>query len=378
MFELSREEEQRAQRLHGESIVIDMLFQGPLSPSAIPDDVSRRLQELCEPYRDDPMKYAGMSSKLLLQMAVRGEIPAFKEEWYQSGITAGNRQLSLSSLEDLVISMGEVQQQFDAFDWLIKALSAKDIRRAKRDGLKAGIVSAQETEGLGKNLDLLNTLHNFGLRVLQLTYNSQNFVGAGCAEISNAGVTNFGVQFINRLNELGILVDTGHCGKQTTLDACKYSKQPVIASHTAVEAIYPHLRCKSDEELRAIAETSGVIGIFAMPWFVHSDPKNTTLDHVLDHIDYVVRLVGVDYVGIGTDWPMSDVTWSLVYFKEKIAPKLGFAKGDGPSTETVKGLDKYSDFGNITRGLVARGYTDSEIQKIIGGNWLRVFEEVCG
>lgn len=180
------------------------------------------------------------------------------------------------------------------------------------------------------------------------------------------------------MNKLGIIVDTGHCGKQTTLDACAYSTTPVIASHTGVEAIYPHMRCKSDEEIIAIAKTGGVIGIFAMPWFVHEDPKHTTIDHVLDHIEYVIRLVGVDHVGIGTDWPMSDVLWSLVYFKEHVAPKLGFAKGDGPSTETVAGLEKYSYFINFTRGLVARGYADADIAKIMGGNWLRVFEEICG
>lgn len=191
-------------------------------------------------------------------------------------------------------------------------------------------------------------------------------------------VTNFGKRFIARLNKLGIIVDTGHCGKQTTLDTCAYSTTPVIASHTGVEAIYPHMRCKSDEEIIAIAKTGGVIGIFAMPWFVHEDPKHTTIDHVLDHIEYVIRLVGVDHVGIGTDWPMSDVLWSLVYFKEHIAPKLGFAKGDGPSTETVAGLEKYSYFINFTRGLVARGYADADIAKIMGGNWLRVFEEICG
>ncbi|MNN33730.1 Membrane dipeptidase [compost metagenome] len=191
-------------------------------------------------------------------------------------------------------------------------------------------------------------------------------------------MSNYGVRFVERLNQLGIVVDTGHCGKQTTLDACRVSSAPVIASHTGVERLYPHMRCKSDEEILAVAGTGGVVGIFAMPWFVHGDPANTTLDHVLDHIDYVVRLAGVDYVGIGTDWPMSDVEWSLIYFKEHIAPRLGFAKGDGPSTETVKGLETYARFGNFTRGLVARGYSDTDIAKIMGGNWLRVFEQVWG
>lgn len=377
-FKLTEQEEERAIRLHEQNINIDLLFQGPLSPSAIPESVSDKIKALCEPYKDEPMLYSGMPSKMITKLSAGGDIPEYKEEWYKSGITAGNRELHLETSESIITSMAEVQLQFDSADWLIKALTAEDIRAAKRNGQKAGIITAQETDGLGTNLELLDVLHNFGLRILQLTYNNQNQIGAGCAEQSNAGITNFGKRFIERLNKLGIIVDTGHCGKQTTLDACSYSKTPVIASHTGVEAIYPHMRCKSDEEIIAIAGTGGVIGIFAMPWFVHQDPNHTTIDHVLDHIEYVIRLVGVDHVGIGTDWPMSDVLWSLIYFKEHIAPKLGFAKGDGPSTETVAGLEKYSYFINFTRGLVARGYTDEEIAKIMGGNWLRVFEDICG
>ncbi len=377
-FELTAAQEQRAERLHGEATIIDMLFQGPLSPVAIPDNLADELLTLCEPYRDEPRVYAGMSSKLIARWAAAGRIPAFREEWYASGITAGNRQVDPSTLERLVASMGEVDRQFDAFDWLIKARSAEDIRRAKRDGLKAGIISAQETVGLGTDLDLLDALYDFGMRVLQLTYNTQNFVGSGCAEAHDGGVSNFGRRFIARMNDLGMVVDTGHSGRRTTLDACRYSKAPVIASHTAAEAVYPHMRAKSDEELRAIADTGGVIGVFAMPWFIHEDPRHTTMEHVLNHIDYVAGVAGIDHVGIGTDWPMSDVTWSLVFFKEHIAPKLGFAPGTGPSTETVRGFERYGRFINFTRGLVSRGYSDADIMKILGGNWLRVFEAVCG
>ncbi|MRN55849.1 dipeptidase [Paenibacillus monticola] len=377
-FNLTLAEEERAVRLHDTNINIDLLFQGPLSPTAIPDSVSAKIMELCEPYKDDPMLYSSLPSQWVTKLSASGDIPQYKEEWYKSGITAGNRELNLSDHTSIITSMGEVQLQFDSADWLVKALTAEDIRAAKREGKKAGIVTAQETDGLGKNLDLLDGLYHFGLRILQLTYNNQNLIGSGCAEPANGGLSKYGIRFIERLNKLGIIVDTGHCGKQTTLDACRYSQTPVIASHTGVEAIFPHMRCKSDEEMIAIANTGGVIGIFAMPWFVHEDPNHTTIDHVLDHMEYVIRLVGVDHVGIGTDWPMSDVMWALVYFKEHIAPKLGFAKGDGPSTETVAGLEKYSYFINFTRGLVARGYSDEDIEKIMGGNWLRVFAQICG
>jgi membrane dipeptidase len=377
-FNLTDEEEKRAKTLHEKNIIIDLLFQGPLSPRAIPQGVASKLKEMCEPFKDDPMKYSKLPSKLISGLAMSGELPEFKEEWYKSGITAGNRELELTDPESIIISMSEVQQQFDSIDWLVKALTVDDIRIAKRQNLKAGVITAQNTIGLGENLELLDALYSFGLRVLQLTYNQKDYVGSGCAVNPDTGVTNYGIKLIEQLNKHGIIVDTGHCGKQTTLDACRYSKAPVIASHTGVKVIFNHMRCKSDEEIKAIAATGGVIGIFAMPWFVNEDPNNTTINHVLDHIEYIINLVGIDHVGIGTDWPMSDVTWSLVYFKEHIAPRLGFAKGNGPSTETIIGLEKYSYFINFTRGLIARGYSDEDIKKVIGGNWLRVFEAVWG
>lgn len=191
-FHLSSSQEARAERLHKEAIIIDLLFQGPLSPAAIPEALSEELKTLCESCRDEPRLYAGMSAKLIARWAAKGRIPACREEWYASGITAGNRQVDPSTLDRLVVSMGEVERQFDAFDWLMKARTAEDIRRAKRDGLKAGIISAQETVGLGTDLDLLDALYDFGMRVLQLTYNTQNFVGSGCAEAHDGGVSNFG------------------------------------------------------------------------------------------------------------------------------------------------------------------------------------------
>lgn len=239
-------------------------------------------------------------------------------------------------------------------------------------------MSTQETDAIGRDLNRLDAVYDFGLRVLQMMYNNQNLIGSGCAERSDGGVSNFGVSFIRRMNELGIIVDTSHSGRQTTLDACRHSTSPVIASHTASSALYPHMRCKSDDEMRAIAATGGVVGIFAMPWFIHDDPRATTLDHVLDHIEYVAELIGSDHVGIGTDWPMSDVVWALIYFKDNVAPRLGFEPGTGPSTELIRGFERYSLFSNFTRGLVARGFNDEDIAKIIGGNWLRVFETVCG
>ncbi len=377
-FNLTAEQEAHARSLHDEMIIIDMLFQGPIGTYSLPEDFEEEslamAQEHTKSEIDQVMFMSDYIWKQFIQTGGRFE-QLYRDCWYESGITAGNRQLSVSSREDVLTTALQNQWEFDSKPWLIKATRPEHIRKAKADGNKAGIVTCQETEGFGKDLKLLELAYNFGLRVIQLTYNNHNLVGAGCMEPNNAGLSSFGIKFVQKCNELGITVDTGHCGKQTTLDACKFSTKPVIASHTACEEVYFHNRAKSDEEIRAIAATGGVIGIFSMPWFIAADPANTTVEHLLDHIDHVVKVAGIDHVGIGTDWPMPQTKWQASVFKKYVAPTMGFAPGDGPSVEWVHGVKDYRSFINITRGLMARGYSDEDIKKVMGENWMRVFEQ---
>lgn len=378
-FGLTAEQQLHAQKLHDENIVIDMLFQGPIGTYSLPEAMEDELLSLAQAaHPHDEVAQVNYANKLIRQWYTNGRLSElYKECWYASGITAACRQLSLGSKDSLLRSMANIQAEFDYKPWLIKARTVVDIEYAHENGLKAGIVTSQDTVGFGKDLGLLELAYDFGLRVLQLTYNNHNLVGAGCMEPNNAGLSRFGIQFVAKCNELGIVVDTGHCGRQTTLDACKYSKAPVVATHTGVENVFFHNRCKSDEEIKAIAATGGVLGMFAMPWFIAEDPANTTIEHLLDHIDYVVKLVGINHVGIGTDWPMPQTKWMALTFKKYVAPSLGFAPGDGPSIEYIHGIKDYRSFGNLTAGLVARGYSDADIIKIIGGNWMRVLGQVC-
>ncbi|MDR1439446.1 MAG: dipeptidase [Clostridiales bacterium] len=377
-FGLSREQEERARRIHDESIVIDFLFQGPIGTRSIPGEIGGELEDIClKKHPGSAKDRIECARQLIEDWSLGGKLAQiYRDCWYESGITAGNRQLDISDTSGIISSMAQAQAEFDTHKWLIKALRASDIEHARQNNLKAGIVTCQETIGFGKDLSILDKMHKFGLRAVQLTYNNQDLVGSGCMESGSAGLSSFGRDFVAKLNGLGIVVDTGHCGRQTTLDACECSGAPVVASHTSAEKVFFHSRAKSDEEIRAIAKTGGVVGIFCMPWFIAGDHANTTIDHFLDHIDYVAGLAGIDAVGIGTDWPMPQTEWMAAAFKEHVAPTLGFAPGDGPSTEHVRGMMDYRSFGNITRGLVARGYSDGDVAKVIGGNWMRVFKEV--
>jgi membrane dipeptidase len=267
--------------------------------------------------------------------------------------------------------------QFDRFPWLIKALSAGDIRRAKREGKRAGYISNQNLGDLGGNIDLLEPLHTAGMRMIQLTYNQMNGIGAGCTERTDAGVSHLGVRAIERMNALGIIVDTGHCGRQTTLDACALSEKPVVASHTSAAAVYPVDRAKSDEELRALAASGGVIGVYAVPFFL-APGEGATVEAMLDHIDYIANLAGWKHVGVGTDWPLA-ASRAAVRHLDIGAAEVGFrTEHNLDSATNLIGFDDYRDFPNITRGLVKRGYDDEQIKGILGENFVRVFEEACG
>lgn len=375
-FGLNAEQEERAARLHAESIIIDTLYQGPCGYRSFTPEMQATLEAEFESHRN-PMQGLWSAVKMPTRMALNGVFPDFERCWKDSGITAGNRQTGGMTLAEAFEGFAWAQGQFDRFDWLVKATTAEDIRRSKREGKVAGFVSTQNTVDIGLNLDFLNQYYDLGMRMIQLTYNSVNFVGGGCTDRVDCGVTDFGVKFIARMNELGMLVDTGHCGRQTTLDACARSSMPVVASHTSAAAVHTHDRAKSDEELRAIAASGGYIGVYLVSMFL-SGKEVSTIGDFLDHVDYIANLVGWQHVGVGSDWPMQCTQWGLDKLAE-YAMQIGFRPEHGVGAPVnVIGFDDYRDFPNITRGLVARGYRDEQIRGILGENFLRVFEQVCG
>ncbi|MBI3979373.1 MAG: membrane dipeptidase [Chloroflexi bacterium] len=379
-FGLNAGQEERARRLHAESIVVDMLFQGPCGPAAFTEEMN---QELRPDYQRDRNAYRAFSVARNLpdRLAARGQSEVFREWWETSGITAGSRQCGNGTFEQVLHGIANVTATFDGVEWLVKALKARDIRRAKAEGKRAGYLHSQNTLAIEQNLDRLNLFYDLGMRMVQLTYNSTNLAGGGCTDRGDAGLTSFGIRVVQRMNDLGMIVDTGHTGQQSTIDACKVSRTPVVASHTCALALSGHPRGKTDEALRAIAGTGGAVGVVTLPTFLGDKPQPTVEDF-LDHVDYIVNLIGVEHVGIGTDWPLCMPHWLLVeigqWANESEYPEWKRAWQESEWLRTLKGVRDYREFINITRGLVARGYSDGEIKAILGENFLRVFEEVCG
>lgn len=377
-FGLSPEEEKRALRLLAESVVVDMMFGGPCGYRSFTREMEDHVRTVWDA-RHDPYETVFACLRYPVRLAARGELPAFKEQWDASGITAGSRPMPVGSYEPLVRSCSVYLAAFDRLPWLTKALSASDIRRAKIEGKHAGFFYCQPHTSLSPDLGILDLAYDMGLRMLQLTYNKMDFVGSGCTERTDGGLSSYGLRVVTRLNELGIIVDTSHCGPRTTLDACRFSTRPVMACHTSAADLFYHARAKSDEEIKAIAATDGVIGVYAVPFFL-APAGQGTIETMLDHVRYIADLVGWRHVGIGTDWPMQMPKWLVSIALKPLLLESGFRESDiaDLNCDNLVGFDDYRDFPNIVRGLVKHRFSDEQIQGVLGENFLRVFELVCG
>ena len=310
----------------------------------------------------------------------------------EGGVTAVNTTVGSGAFIDPCRCIANMFRAFHIVgrDKYFTAETAEDIKRAKRVDGAALIFGFQNTLPILKNINWLEFFHKLGVRIIQLTYQKMNLVGCGCGEIvssgKDCGLSSFGTQAVEEMNRLGILVDLSHVGHQTTMEAIELSKDPVAFTHTNVRALHEFCRCKTDEEIKALTEKNGVMGITALSKFVR--PRNpegyyipATMDEFLDHIDYVVNLVGIDYIAIGTD--ISEFRTTEEYEAGKLSPQGTLNMELRSPKDTfireeyyVDGIPSIGKSLNITKGLVGRGYSDNEIGKILGGNSLRLFEKV--
>jgi len=253
-----------------------------------------------------------------------------------------------------------------------------DVRRAGRLGIIYGF---QDTTMYGENLDRFDLFHDFGVRIIQLTYNRRNLMGDGCLEPGNAGLSKLGRSMVEKINERGVLLDLSHCGQRTTREGIEASNKPVAVTHSGCAALNENPRNKPDDLLRLLSERGGVIGIYIMP-YLRSEGQ-VMADDVIRHIDYAVNLCGEDHVGIGTDGSTSAVDVTLEFrkrFTEITAErqKRGIAApGERPDSFTFAlDLNTPRRFEKIAWLLSKRGYADARIEKILGGNFARLFREV--
>ncbi len=229
-----------------------------------------------------------------------------------------------------------------------RVTTATEIRTFHRGGKIGALLAIENGDAVGGDVANVEPLYRRGVRMMSLTWNQSNPLADGALEQKHGGLTPFGRKVVARMQELGMVIDVSHLSPQSFWDVLAASHGPIVASHSSAAGLTPHPRNLSDAQLRAIAARGGVVGVNFYPVFV----GRPTLERVLDHIDYLVKIMGIDHVGLGSDFD-------------------GF-------TGQVQGLEDVSKLPNLTAGLVARGYTREQVLKILGGNALRVFAQVWG
>lgn len=246
---------------------------------------------------------------------------------------------------------------------------ADDIDRAKARRKIAVIMGLQNADEFREPKDVKD-FYDLGLRCAQLTYNTQNLIGSGSTERVDGGITDYGVKIIDAMNEVGMLIDVSHSGDRTTLDAIELSSRPIAITHSNCRALNDHPRLKTDEAIRKLAAKGGVMGITGVRMFVKgSEP--TTIEDIVDHIDHVVKLVGIEHVGIGSDSDLMgyDHMPKDQYEKLKAAYKSSYAFRERIDTD---GFDHPRKVYDLTAALLKRGYGEANIQAVLGGNFRRL------
>jgi membrane dipeptidase len=257
-------------------------------------------------------------------------------------------------------------------DELVRIDSAAHLQFAKRTG-KVGIILGFQNAEHFRTVSDVEGFYAAGQRVSQLTYNVRNALGSGYEDRPDGGLTAFGAQIVARMNTAGIAVDLSHCGDRTTVEALAAAKKPAIISHANCRALNPHPRCKTDAQIRQLAAGGGVMGISAVRMFVRANSTGATIEDVLDHFDHVTKLVGVEHVGVGSDIDLDGY--------DKLPPVLhrrmltGY-KANAPLAGDIPGLDHPQRIYDLTEGLIRRGYSDGNIELILGGNFRRALSAI--
>ncbi|MGH9204281.1 MAG: dipeptidase, partial [Vicinamibacterales bacterium] len=224
-----------------------------------------------------------------------------------SGLSA--IQTSLAN-RNLAVAMKDLAEWDGLFakhpERLRKVVRGADFAAAKERGQIGVVLGFQNATIVESNVGNVDKLHAAGARCIQLTYNSRNLLGDGCTERTNAGLSDFGVEVVHRMNELGIVVDLSHCGEQTSRDGIELSKRAPAFTHTVCKSIYDHVRGKSDELIRAISHKGGMTGITTLGYFLGPTPQ-TSLDDYFRHIDHAVKVGGIDHVGIASDYAIRGI-----------------------------------------------------------------------
>ena len=259
-------------------------------------------------------------------------------------------------------------------EFFVKATSVKDVDAARRAGKMAVFYLFQNTAPFGRDLDRVDVFHGLGLRSCQLTYNTKNLAGVGCWE--EGGLTPFGRELIGRMNARRMLIDLSHANMQTMAETIALSKVAVHVSHTACMAVHPNRRNTTDENLRALANRGGVVGICQMRPFLTAKKKDN-LHAYFDHILHAIKMAGIEHVCIGSDRDHRVIQLSPEYIAE-LKKEEGSQVNDSELPYFIDELNGPRRMEVVWDGLIERGLTEGDAERVTGGNLRRLYREVIG
>jgi membrane dipeptidase len=271
------------------------------------------------------------------------------------------------TLENIQYIYDEVSET----DGLLKLiLSKKDLNEVlQSEEYRIGLIlNLEGLRPIEDSLELFKILYKLGVRAFSLTWNYRNFIADGCSEErTRSKLTQLGLEILEIAQKLGMIIDVSHLSESSFWDVIENVKTPLIASHSNSKAVYNHVRNLSDEQIQAIAERKGVIGICFFPGLI--DKTDPNIERLLDHIDHIAEVAGVDHVGIGPDY--------IYYAEDLILPSLKISGIDyGESFKYPEEIDRPSKLLNLIFYLEKRGYSDDEIRKILGLNFIRVLRQI--
>lgn len=336
-----------AERLHREAIIFDMvapLFESPF-PRGIEDYIA-----------------GGVTA-----------VGASKSGPGLAWFTAIGQLRAMAQLYQLVRENADRLMIIDKVD---------DFARAKESGRLGVVIYYQSCSPFEDELGFVELFYRLGLRAALLTYNTRNLIADGCTERTNAGLSKYGVEVIKEMNRVGMVVDCSHVGERSSLDAIEVSQAPVIFSHSGCKALHDHPRNITDEQIRASAASGGVVGVFALPFFLAGN-KPAAIDDLVRHIAHIADLVGVEHAGIGMDYFEGLVDYRAGNPEEFSAEERAeylklWNPGEIPAKppRCAPGIETPAGMRNLTAALFRHGFTENEVRQIMGENFLRVFRAV--
>ena len=306
-----------------------------------------------------------------------------------SGFTAVNLTVNSvgngpNKFEETVAGIAVAEQMIaDHPDHFMKVLKRADLQTAKVSGRMGFIYGFQDTSALDGDLKRLSMFHGLGVRIVQPVYNRRNLMGDGCLEPANGGLSTLGYELVAEINKLKILLDLSHAGARTQAEGIAASKVPMAITHTGCRALVDVPRNTHDQQLKAVADRGGVVGIYFMPFLRASGQPHA--EDLIKHLEHAVNVCGEDHVGLGTDGGISGIKLDDKYaaFQKKFfedRAKAGIA-APGEAADVFNLVPEYNDerrFFTLANDLSDRGWTAKRVEKILGANFARLFSEVWG